>query len=358
MKKIVITGGHHNSALVVAKDLQKNNITVEWIGHRHAANNDRNDSAEYLEVNSSNIRFHVLKAGKLDTNLKNLYAIPRGFYQARQYLKHISPDAILSFGGYLGLSVSLPAFLMGIPIYLHEQTLVAGKANVITGKFARRIYLSWPQSAKYFRNEKTKLVGLPLRNSILHPKPHKLFANDLPTILVLCGKQGSHKINQYIFSILDKLLLKYNIIHQTGMSSATGDYETAMARKDALPTKLAPSYHPVSYIGEVEIGQYLSSVDLVIGRSGAHTAYELGVLGKKALLIPYMHTTGREQYLQAKLLAESGNALILLESNLTSNNLLSSIEKLRQLSPATKLDLPTNASEQLIIDLLKDLENI
>lgn len=358
MPKIIITGGHHNSALVVAQLLREKKIQVEWIGHRYSAKDDQNDSAEYLEVTASGFNFYELKAGKLDANLNNLLSIPRGIYQAWKYLTKLKPVVVLSFGGYLGFSVCLSAKLLGIPVYLHEQTMVAGKANRLTAQFARRIYLTWEHSVGFFHQSKTKLVGLPLRDSILQAKPKQLFSNHLPTILVLCGKQGSHIINQYIFQALPTLLKKYNLVHQTGMSSVTKDYETALSLKDSLPGTTASTYLPVSYIGESEIGPYLSSADLVLGRSGAHTAYELGVLGKKALLIPYMHTTGREQYKQAKFLEKSGYAQILLESELSLNKLLAQIDQVHQMRPPTaKLNLPTDAAQLLVNDLLLDIKS-
>lgn len=357
MQTIIITGGHHNSALVVAKELIAKGFKVIWLGHRHASRGDKNDSAEYKEVSESGIEFHELKAGKIDSTptFSEISNIPLGFFRAWKYLLKFKPAAVLSFGGYLGLTASLPAHLMGIPVYLHEQTLIAGKANIVTGKFAKRVYLSFDQSAKYFPFGRSQYVGLPLRSSILNSAPEKLFNNDLPTILVLGGKQGSHIINGHIFTALPGLLINYNVIHQTGMSSVTGDYNTAIAKKDSLPTDLSSRYNPVGYIGEKEIGSYLASVELVVSRSGAHTAYELGVLGKQAVLIPFMHTTGSEQHHQAKLLEKAGLAKILPESELSTPKLLTAIKEVRSLARVEPLALPRDATSRLVNDLIANL---
>lgn len=357
MQTIIITGGHHNSALVVAKEFVKKGFNVIWLGHRYASRGDKNDSAEYKEVIGSGIEFHELRAGKIDSTptFSEIGNIPLGFFRAWKYLMKFKPVALLSFGGYLGLTASLPAHLMGIPTYLHEQTLVAGKANTWTGKFARRIYLAWNEAARYFPYGKTQYVGLPLRESITGSKAKKLFGNDLPTILVMGGKQGSHTINTHIFAALPSLLLHYNLVHQTGSSSVTGDFETAVSKKDSLPPDLASHYLPMSYIGEGEIGSYLSSVDLVVGRSGAHTAYELGLLGRKCVLIPFMHTTGSEQHQQAKLLAKAGLATILPESELTTPKLLVSIKSALDSPTAAPLALPRDATTRLVDDLIANL---
>jgi cell division protein FtsW len=60
MNTIVITGGHHNSALVVAKELISRGHQVVWLGHRQSSRGDTIDSAEYIEVKAAGIPFHDL----------------------------------------------------------------------------------------------------------------------------------------------------------------------------------------------------------------------------------------------------------------------------------------------------------
>lgn len=357
MKAIIVTGGHHNSALVVAKELVSKGYRVIWLGHRYAAKGDKNDSAEYVEVKASGIPFHELKAGKMESSptFGGIFNIPLGFVRAFKYLIEFKPSAVLSFGGYLGLAVAVPAYFLRIPVYLHEQTLVAGKANAHSAKFAKRIYLAWQESIKYFPKFKTQFVGLPLRPGILSSKPVKQFNNKLSTILILGGKQGSHTINQQVFASLPSLLTKYNVIHQTGTSSVTNDFETAKSRKETLPSDLSERYLPIGYIGEDKIGAYFASVDLVVSRSGAHTAYELAFLGKRCVLIPFMHTTGSEQYQQAKLLEKAGLAVILTESNLSAPTLIKAITDAINIDDVSPVALPRDASNRMVDDLIADL---
>ncbi len=46
MKKplVVFTGGHHNSALEVAKTVQKEGVDVIWIGHKFTAKAEKSIS--------------------------------------------------------------------------------------------------------------------------------------------------------------------------------------------------------------------------------------------------------------------------------------------------------------------------
>jgi len=65
--KIVITGGHHSSALPVINKLKKKIPDVEflWVGHKYSMKNDKNPTLEYLEITSMGIPFFDLKAGKV-----------------------------------------------------------------------------------------------------------------------------------------------------------------------------------------------------------------------------------------------------------------------------------------------------
>jgi UDP-N-acetylglucosamine--N-acetylmuramyl-(pentapeptide) pyrophosphoryl-undecaprenol N-acetylglucosamine transferase len=130
------------------------------------------------------------------------------------------------------------------------------------------------------------------------------------------GKQGAHAINTFIFTHLFDLLPHYNIVHQTGSSSLTRDYETAISLDSTLGS-LADCYLPIGYIGEVVIGSYLRSANLYLGRSGAHICYELGLLGLKSILIPLMSTHDAEQHKNATILVKAGLAEILPQPKLT-----------------------------------------
>lgn len=356
-KKIIITGGHHNSALVVAKDLIKRGVEVEWIGHRHATRHDTNDSAEYIEVKATGIKFHNLEAGKWGAGAKlaSLWEIPMGVLRARKILQATRPDAVLSFGSYLGASTALSALTQSIPVYLHEQTVVGGKANIFAANFARRVFLTWESSFSSFPREKSLLVGLPLRDSILSPKKLKLFNNSHPTILILGGKQGASSINHKIFPHLQELLQDYNLIHQTGTSSVTGDYEKATSLASSLPPNLAGKYIVRGYIKENEIGNILNSVDLYVGRSGAHTTYELGILGKNSILIPFVYTHKKEQLQNARTLEKAGLASILPQSDLSYPNLVKMIKQRLSHKTLSPLDLPRDASSKILDSVLKEI---
>ncbi len=354
MSTFVITGGHHNSALVVAKELKSRGHKVIWIGHRYSSRGDTVDSAEYIEVTAAKIPFHDLTAGKLVLNLKEFIRFPLGLAKSYELLRAIGPRAIISFGGYLGGTVALSGKALGIPIFLHEQTVTAGRANKLIGKLSKRIYLTWAESAKFFDKKKIEVVGLPLRDNILSGTAKQLFTRRKPTILVMGGKQGAHALNHFVFTHLSELLKDFNIIHQTGTSSLTGDYEKSLAYKVELGS-LSDSYLPLGYIGENEIGHYLYSADIYLGRSGAHICYELGVTAIPSILVPLMSTHDHEQHKNASILEKSGIGVILPQSELTFPHFVDKIKELKKLS-GRPMQLPKDASIVMVDSILKTLK--
>jgi UDP-N-acetylglucosamine--N-acetylmuramyl-(pentapeptide) pyrophosphoryl-undecaprenol N-acetylglucosamine transferase len=142
-----------------------------------------------------------------------------------------------------------------------------------------------------------------------------------------------------IFSAINSLTEKYSIIHQTGSSSLFNDFSHAQS----LATK---DYEVFDFDSQKAI-LALQTCDVVVGRSGAHTIYELGLLGKRSVLIPIPWVSHNEQMENAKMLEAAGIAIILPESKLTEENLLASIDRSLSLDPRP-LELPRDATLRLV----------
>ncbi len=165
--RIVITGGHHSSALPVIAKLREEypQTQLYWIGHRRSLKGDVNDTLEYQEIKALGIPFYDLKAGKVyrTYDLVRLLRVPFGYFQAFSWLIKIKPDAILSFGGYLAVPVVIAGWFLGIPSITHEQTVAAGYANKVISHFVKKILISWKESEKYYPSGKIIFSGLPIR---------------------------------------------------------------------------------------------------------------------------------------------------------------------------------------------------
>ncbi len=333
-KRILVTGGHMTPALAVIEQLRsKGYADFVWVGHKYNQAGSNKPSPEFQTVTKLNIPFIDLKAGKLSRNwddlasaVLNLIKIPWGFVHSLFIILKYQPDLVLSFGGYLALPIAIMGKLLGKKVITHEQTVVSGLTNRIIPKFADKILISWPSSAKFYPAQKTLITGNPLRPEIFQSKSQEFdFANNLPVVYITGGNQGSHKLNQAIFDKLADLLQIANLIHQTGNSSLTQDNQKAASLKSALPAELVSRYYPLDFVFENQIGEVFAKANLVVSRAGANTTSELLALGKLSIFIPIPWVTHNEQQLNAELAAKTGLATIITEAELSPTNLFDRI---------------------------------
>ncbi len=361
VRRIVITGGHHTSALLIAEKLRSLGYEIIWFGHKYTMWGDKSPGAEYKEVVKSGFRFVEIKAGKIHRTYHplKLARLPIGFIQSFYYLLRFRPSLILSFGGYLAVPVVVCGWLLRVPSVTHEQTVVYGLANRVIEHFAKKIFVSWKTSLKRFPANKVVFTGLPLRPEIFTRKKGKYdFRNNLPTIYITGGKQGSHAINQATKDILFRLLEKYNLIHQCGSSTIYNDFSQLEKIRAQLPVELKRRYILKDYIFAKEIGSAFAAADLVVSRAGAHITYELAALGKPVLFIPIPWTYQDEQTKNAQMLVKSGIAEILPQRELTGTTLFEKIlemmrnlEKYQKNAPKAKKLVRLNASQKIVKEL-------
>jgi UDP-N-acetylglucosamine--N-acetylmuramyl-(pentapeptide) pyrophosphoryl-undecaprenol N-acetylglucosamine transferase len=361
--KAVITGGHHNSALVIAQRLRKEGFTIYWIGQKTSMAKDKNESAEFREVTKNKFSFYDLKTGKFYRTFNPfvLAKIPLGFFKALIFLLKIKPQIIISFGSYVAVPVVISGWFLRIPSVTHEQTQTGGWSNKAISPFVKKIFLTWKKTDPVFPSHKIEYTGLPLRKEISIKKTKKFdFPQNLPTLFIIGGKQGSHIINNQIFRALPQLLTKFNLIHQCGITSTHNDFQKAINLRKALNPKLRQRYKIDDYIDSNEIGAAFRNSHFVLSRSGAHITQEIAALGKPAILIPYPYVPCLEQQKNAEILESKGIAKIISQNDLTANLLLKTIlnfyknlENYKRNSSKAKEILIKNAEEKFIISLQK-----
>lgn len=328
--KVLLTGTHFTPAQAVIEELKKYpDVQIVYLGRKYTLEGDKTPSIESEVLPSLGVKFIPITAGRLRRNLVDFYTltslskIPIGFIQAFYWLAYERPQVVLSFGGYIGLPVVVAAWLLSVPILVHEQTLVSGLANKISSWFASKIAVSFDHSYP-FDNSKIVLTGNPLRQEILHPQMTREYQQIIslakqskrPLILVTGGNQGSHLINVTIEQALNQLLKMACLIHQTGASSL-GDYER-------LKMKASNRYLVKKFISS-EIGAVMKNADLVICRSGANTLLELAYFQVPTITIPLPYLYQDEQLTNARFYEQLGLCRIIPQSQLAPNRLLDEV---------------------------------
>src|SRR3989344_1023248 len=312
--KLLVTGGHVTPALAcIQKARQKyHQLNVVFVGRQFANTRERIETFEYQEVKKIGIKFISLHAGRLTRSLsirtlENLWFFPLGFISAWQILQSEKPDAVLSFGGYLGLPVAFCAWLQHIPIFTHEQTINPGLANRLISCFAKKTFIAFPQTSRFFPTHKTIYTGNPVRAEIFRVirKPFVLIKTH-PVIYITGGSLGAHQINCLIENLISALLQKYIVIHQTGNIEEYADYTRLIKIRNKLPAVLKERYFLAQHFFAEEIGYIYSISDLVVARAGANTFFELLSCRLPAIFIPLPWSAHDEQKKQAQIFKDQG----------------------------------------------------
>lgn len=328
--KVLITGGHFSPAYSVIQELLKNGDEVVIIGRVHPFEGDKKAfSYEYRVSKELNIPFVELSTGRLQRRI-SLYSLPslirlgKGLIQSKKLIKDISPDIVLTFGGYLALPVAIAAYFHKIPVVTHEQTQGLGLSNKLIAKISNTVCVSFPSTKKMLNHSNVVLTGNPIRKEIFEVDEKIDFPKNLPVIYITGGSTGSHIINKTILECVEELVEKYVVIHQTG-ENKFNDFEKASEKQKNLPADVQDRYVVRKYIYPSQIGYIYKMCDLVIGRSGANTVLELIAKNKPSLLIPLSHGQKGEQMKNALLISSLGLGIIIQQEDLTREVLSSTI---------------------------------
>ncbi|MBI4637835.1 MAG: undecaprenyldiphospho-muramoylpentapeptide beta-N-acetylglucosaminyltransferase [Candidatus Rokubacteria bacterium] len=324
------TGGHTSPGLAVAALLRARRVECAWIGSRHGV--------EARRVPESGLPYFAIPTGKLRRywaweNLTDLVLnVPMGVVRAWLHLRRLRPRLVFATGGFVALPVVFAAAVRGIPIVAHEQTVVPGLANRIAGRLARRIAVSFADSAGSFPASKVVLTGNPLRPELRAGSRADAVARfgldpSLPLVYVTGGAQGAQRINRAVGEVLAPLLEAAQIIHQCGRSAVTQDRHRLEDRRARLPESLRRRYTVIPYVGE-ELASVYAAASLVVARAGAGTVNECCQLGVPALYIPLPGTRGDEQTANARLVERAGGSIVLRQSALTPERLLDRVRAL------------------------------
>jgi len=380
----MVTGGGSGGHLSVAKsvintlieeyDIPINNITYVG-GDLGMEGEEVGNSLEQKQFKDSKFKTYFIRAGKLQRSisprtLSLLFRSLLGFFDSVSIVRKCKPTLIISSGGFVSVPVCIAGWLSKVPIYLHEQTASVGVSNKVVGRFAKKVFVAFKNSLSYFPKGKALHVGNVVRKEIFQKQKTEksdkeivglmVTNKEVPFVYISGGSLGSHSINTKVIDSFNSLLRKYRILLQTGDNEIFKDFEKA----NDVKTKLRKEYQErlviKKYIDSDSIGYVLNNMDVFVGRSGANSVYEIGVLKKNALFIPIPWVTHNEQYLNAKVLADIGTSNILEEKYLNDCKIEEEIERLQNQLKVRKIDyekleslFPTNAIYSILEDILK-----
>ena len=327
------TGGHFYPILAVIRALKKIAEEEKFVAMDLTYLSD--DPFNEKLLREEGVNFVSVPAGKIRRyfsllNFTDIFKTIWGVFRAITYIFWQMPDVIFAKGGYASFPALISARLFRIPVIIHESDASPGKVNRWAAKFAHRIAISFPESAKYFPEAKTALVGNPVRLRVLGgnaEEARSIFGyEDLPTILFLGGSQGASKINDVLIEILPEILKETKIIHQCGKNN----FDEVSKRTSVVleQSQFKNRYKLFSFLDEDTLRNAALISALIVSRSGAGAIFEIAAWGKPSILIPISDSAQDHQRENAYAYARAGGAMVVEEGNLAPHILLAEIKKL------------------------------
>jgi UDP-N-acetylglucosamine--N-acetylmuramyl-(pentapeptide) pyrophosphoryl-undecaprenol N-acetylglucosamine transferase len=319
------TGGHLSPALAVGEELRRMRPDADllFIGTRAGLDE------QFLS--RSGFPYELLDVGGVAGHGARevpvaLVKMVRAIGQARALLRKHRPDLVVGVGGYASMPAAVAALTLRIPLLLLEQNTRPGLTNRVLARFAQRICVAFEDSLPMLPPAKVQLTGNPVRfTPVKKPAEHP----EIFSILVLGGSSGAHRLNigaLKAFEILNKNVIKFGIVHQTGAA-------------DEGPVRSA--YQQAGIEAEVvsfiyAMAEAFAQADLVVARAGAMTVSEIALAGRPAIFVPYPFHRDHQQEHNARTLERQGAAIIVADDEHLAENLARTIHDLA--ADRTRLD--------------------
>lgn len=324
-RTILFTGGgsagHVTPNIALIEYFLKLGWDAVYIGSYHGIERDI--------IKPLGIPYYGIATGKLRRHFSwrtfmTPWQVLLGIYQAFCLCRRIKPAVVFSKGGFVAFPVVVAAWLTRIPCVGHESDLTPGLANRLSFPFIKKICVTFPEGATYFKDkEKVLVTGTPIREALLQGNAARGlafcgFSTDKPVLLIYGGGLGAENINRNIRVILQDLLKEFQVVHICGKHKMDKAYQGISG------------YLQYEYLN-AELADVMACAYFVISRAGANSICELLALRKPHILIPLSKKASRgDQLINADYFAKQGLSIVILEEALTGTLLLNTLRELVQ----------------------------
>jgi UDP-N-acetylglucosamine--N-acetylmuramyl-(pentapeptide) pyrophosphoryl-undecaprenol N-acetylglucosamine transferase len=284
-------------------------------------------------------------------NVSAVLGIVRGFFRALGIVRRRRPKVVVALGGFASVACGLAAVVLRIPVVVLEQNARAGAANRLVGWRAAAAAVSFPGTDL----PRAVVTGNPLRPAIraAAENPDRDAARealDLPVdravIAVFSGSLGSRRINETVRDLAERWKDRDDLAIRHVIGSR--DYADFITRAPSVGLLV---YQVVEY--EERMDLLLGAADVGVTRSGGSVA-ELAAMGVPAVLVPLPIATRDHQTANARVLVDSGAAVLIPDAELTTDRLeaeldpiLADADRRRAMAAAMRANAHLDATERV-----------
>lgn len=355
-------------------------LGVSWGEENKSAHNGKGQYIRVRRIPAG--KFHRYSGWKfkdyfvhLDVTLKDLiFGNIAGFFCfiagiitafCRLVRKSTRPNVIFLKGGYVCLPVGIAAKLFRIPYIIHESDTVAGLANRLLMKKARKVAFGMPISEEMQAQHPNYIwTGIPVGAEFRPVSPTRQlslkkafsFNPDKPLVVITGGSQGSKDLDETTRKILPDLL-KFTSV---GLVAGRKHYE------DMVDLKKYENWDKASLESNFRMWEFnttmaelMGAADVIVSRAGATTIAEMAALKKATILVPYERLPGGHQIKNAERLEQAHAAIVVVDADMMAEptKLQDAIHRLVK-SPRLRADMADNLAKEARSDAAKRLAEI
>lgn len=308
------TGGHLAPGIGLAERLLSRGHTCKLVVSQKEVDSRlcrKYQHLDFLRTPGCGFSWHPLQL------LRFVFGQIRSVFVSLSLLKREKPDAVIAFGGFTAVGLSLCSYFLGIPLFLHEANRKPGRAIRMLARLCRRLYLPPGVRLPGLPYGLLAHPGYPLRREIRRlPKESARAALGLEGVgkllVVLGGSQGAASLNKWVQDNIEFLGSEgISVYCVTGLGKgAEGMFE--------FPSSLGGVARAWFTQFTDRVSEVLSAADLVVSRAGAGAIAECVHVGTPVILIPYPFAADNHQEENARFLERQGGCLLLPQEKLES----------------------------------------
>ena len=324
------TGGHLYPAIAIARALVRLRSDVDplFIGATRGIERTVLPGTEFRHIL---LDLHPLYRSAPWKSWRTVRGLVGSWSRLRQAFEGKKPALVVATGGYASSATLAWCVMNNAPFVLQEQNSVPGQTNKLFSRWAREVYLGYPEAA-------IQLSGRGVSRSVHTGNPVEPPPNPLPSredaktrmgipstsrvLLIFGGSQGSAALNTRVDRWIEAGIPSgLHIIWATGPSHFAR-YAHRASDRVTVRDYLSP------------IAEAYAATDLALTRAGAMTTAELCAWGIPSLLVPLPTAAADHQTANARALSEAGAARWIPESEATAQRLDSEVRTLLESSGA------------------------
>ena len=307
------SGGHVTPIVAVLQEIQNQHPRAEirfWCDKNFAPQarsimREHDESIKTSTVVAGKFRryHHLTKLQHLTIpsvvfpNIRDAFYVVFGILQSIMRLIMWRPDVVFAKGGHVCLPVGIAAWILRIPLVIHDSDAHPGLTNRALAPLAKRIATGVSLDHYNYPEAKSAYVGIPIdpRFKIMDVNERQRIKKSLgldprrPLIVFIGGGQGAKQINMAVANQLDGLLKLTNVVLVSGASQ----YDEL---RSLTPTD-DPRFILQSFVSQ-GMAELLGAADIVATRAGATALLELAALAKPVIVIPSKRLTWQVKHVR------------------------------------------------------------